>query len=918
MKFTRLFVMIFIVSNVFASHPSLLTQDSEKTQIKKKIAQNKWAANCYKNVKSTVDKYVTQHKTDPEWITSRLQMYWKNMYKDVYVNGAVFSHGDGKAPVPTPKFAGGRDWSVPYASPPLKNIKPYLDDERGMWLQNNSKPGKPWEWAPISKTGQVIERINAGIMGLAQNAAFIYWLTGDEDYAKFAADIFWTYTNGMYHRNNPKTYENHRSKGIIGLATFEVIHEGVTVPLAITYDYLHDYLVKQGKDISIVEDVLRRWSDRIIEGGGSKGNWNINQVRFILYMGLTLQDNSAYPDGKGKQYYLDSFLTKSRPNQKALVDVIDDEYDPDQAVWPEAPGYAFGVTQMILRLAHLVSNATGQDVLLDYPIVEKAYLGYFQSIFPNGYSAGFGDTYHQRPENSALEYLLALYTKRGDKPAAQNISIVLKDQIKNGYNRLNLRTILALTSYVDKLPSTGSKKSDLSTPTYYSRPVNLFFQRNGGDPKTALACTLSGTAGGHNHPSGMAMELYGLGMVMAPDSGRGSSYWQAEQGEYYVRPPAHNTVVVDGISNYSVRRPQRHGAFRVVSCEPLSEATLRINSNISFLDAAFLDPKTQSDQRRLLSLVRTSEKYGYYIDIFRSARRDGKDKFHDYILHGVGDLESIDDAQAKAINLKDSTMLTTKNGLMKAYDYFKEEKSISYDKDLTATISAPINAKETANLKMWVDGSKDRTIFSVKAPKSRAVIKGSVPSALRENPLAGIIVRQNGPAWDNPFVVVYHPYLKEKGSYINKIENISTQPGLVAIKVVCKNSTQYILNSAYDYQRFTVNDITFEGSYAVVSYKNSGKLDYIYLGKGRYLAAGDYRIEGRDKMVSAGINFSQNQITVSTDQSVRIAVPAKSKATKITLGDTAPTVNYTKHPKSGFIASFNVEKCNDLTVKILN
>ena len=160
------------------------------------------------------------------------------------------------------RFAGGRDWAVPYATPKLEDVRPYDEDPRGIWLQNRKKPGDPWEWAPVNETGQIIERINGRIMGMAEKAAFLYWYTGDEAYAKFASDIIWTYAQGMYYRKNPETYEDHSKARILGLATFEVIHEGITMSLAVTYDFLRGYLVETGKDTDLIDSLLKRWMDR--------------------------------------------------------------------------------------------------------------------------------------------------------------------------------------------------------------------------------------------------------------------------------------------------------------------------------------------------------------------------------------------------------------------------------------------------------------------------------------------------------------------------------------------------------------------------------------------------------------------------------------------------------------------------------
>ncbi len=918
-KTAALLSFLFILS-AYASHPRIYTSNEHRDEIKDKIRSNQWAGANYSAIRNSVEKYVASHKQDSEWIVSRLQMYWENKYQDVYVNGSVFSHGEGEAAVPTPKFAGGRDWAVDYIPPAIEDIKPYMDDERGMWLQNGKKDGNPWEWAPLDKTGQIIERINERIMSLAEDAAFIYWLTADEDYAKFAADIFWTYTNGMYHRNNPKFFKDDKSKGIVGLATFEVIHEAVTVQLAVTYDYIYDYLVKSGKDVKIVDAVFKRWADRIIEGGGSGGNWNINQARYIVYMGLTLNDNDKYTDGKGRQYYLDSFLRTSRPNQKALADVVNDEYDPDTAVWPEAPGYAFSVTQTILKLAHIIRNASGDDILKDFPIVEKAYLAYFQYLFPNGYSIGFGDAYHETPEIEPLELLVRLYHDRGDEVMENVMASALRRQIDRGYDRSKNNSVFSLTAFCDELKQ-GHASFPLQTPTYYSRPVNMFVMRSGDDETTALCASLTGTAGGHVHANGMTIELYGLGMVMAPDAGRGSSYWQKEHGEYYSRFTAHNTVIVDGISNYNPHAGQyedaRLAAYRVVSCEPRSGVRERMNEYVSFVDAVFVEPKTDSDQRRQLALIRTSPDTGYYVDVFRSARRDGKDKFHDYVYHNIGTLASITDMSGEAIKLDASNRLTSQAGLLKGYDYFRGEKSAVLGGDIFAVFEAKTKADKAASMRMWSAASQDTTLFTAEAPSSRATLRGSIPTELADKPLSTVILRRNGQSWANPFVCVYEPFFADKGASIKEIRPLSSVKNLTALEVIGKAGRQYILSSDRDYRRFDIEGIKFEGDFAVVAYDAENKLDYIYLGRGRYLSVAGFIIDAGENMSSACINFADARKTVSADNPLRITFPVASNSVKITVessdGVKSSNARYIKQDGS-FGVSIRVNECYNASV----
>ena len=49
---------------------------------------------------------------------------------------------------------------------------------------NNALEGRPLESVHPSKTGRNIENLNCEILGIARDAAFLYWMTGEEKYAK--------------------------------------------------------------------------------------------------------------------------------------------------------------------------------------------------------------------------------------------------------------------------------------------------------------------------------------------------------------------------------------------------------------------------------------------------------------------------------------------------------------------------------------------------------------------------------------------------------------------------------------------------------------------------------------------------------------------------------------------------------------
>ena len=64
-----------------------------------------------------------------------------------------------------------------------------------------------------SKTGRNIESLNREIMGIARDAAFLYWLTEDERYARLAAGVFDTYMQGMT-KFSEITYDEVYTRGL--------------------------------------------------------------------------------------------------------------------------------------------------------------------------------------------------------------------------------------------------------------------------------------------------------------------------------------------------------------------------------------------------------------------------------------------------------------------------------------------------------------------------------------------------------------------------------------------------------------------------------------------------------------------------------------------------------------------------------
>jgi CubicO group peptidase (beta-lactamase class C family) len=746
-----------------AEHPRLLVKPSDREAILAKLEQSPWAKESYATLKARVDACLEHCQTNEQFMSSRLFMNWQTNYTTPVVRNSRTVGGEGNAPVPTPRFGGARDWATKYQpAAKLEDLKPYNDTDGKVWLFNK-ETGKE-EWADPSQTGRMFETVNERIIQTAADAGFIYWVTGDEAYAKYASEILWTYLNGFSYMQPPRIAGGGGAQ-IIGFDSFEVIHEDIVTPLAESYDFIYDYLRKQGKDVGLIQQQLKRMADRVVDGGSASGNWNLNQARIIAYAGLPMEDNANYSDGKGRQYYVDVVLNARLSAQTGLTHVIKEGYDQASGVWPEAPGYSFGTTKDIVLIATLVGGDPAGRALLADPVLQRALTAQINLTYPNGFATGLGDTVNPRVNTVALELLIADARERSDTGLETRLTAALNREIATGnYNRASNASLVALTKYVGVLKEVpGAAANDQRT--FFGEPLNVLMQRiNGKDAVHSLAAAMFGTAGGHVHANGLAMELYGAGLILGADPGRGSSYWQADHTEYYSQPPAHNTVIVNGKSNYPIGRDQI--SMKLDALEP-APGEAGVSPDISFAQASFRYVAPAAEQQRTLALIRTSPRSGFYFDVFRSRALNPTNSFHDYLYHNIGQSLVLSNEAGKPLQLSATALLSSTNGCLKGYDYFKDEKSAEFSGNLSGVFSARLPDGSRHLMKVWMPESKGRRIFSVTAPGDHAG-RDELP-AYAETPMPTLIVRQQSDAWQKPFVAVYEPSLGSDGAAIGSV-----------------------------------------------------------------------------------------------------------------------------------------------------
>ncbi|MCM1490200.1 MAG: heparinase II/III-family protein [Muribaculum sp.] len=755
-------------------HPRLLTTSDKLNEVRTMIDRQPWAADVFKKLSDRTDVYADK---DPGWLESRLQMYWNSHATDVYVRGEFYDHAGGApAPAPTVMYTGARNHATNYVRPKLAELEPYCEDPRGMHLRNGSLDDKPYEWVNLSKTGNIIQSINAEILGIARDAAFLYWITNDEKYARLAAKVFDTYMTGIYYRNVPVDLNNGHQQTLVGMTSFEVIHENALDAVVPLYDFLYDYLsLNYPGKMEIYGAALKKWADNIIDNGVPHNNWNLIQACFILNIGLVLEDNDTYADKKGREYYIGYVLDDSSIRQWSLKQLAAYGFDDATGIWAECPGYSIGVVNDYANLLLMFHQNMGMNLLDEIPVLEKAVAATPQYLFPNGLTVGFGDTHSGLLRTSHIGRMVENARAFGDTAREMRFSKMYRlfDAIAGGSGNKKSSPRVAVSTFFEDKPIEFDESvkpgniDDYVTPTFYAPNVSWVVQRSGMHPHHSLMASLNGSYGNHMHANGISLELYGKGLVLGPDAGIGKSLYSGlDYLEYYSQFPSHNTVCVDGVSSYPVMKSNH--AFKVNGCFPAPGSDVEYHP-LSYSLLSFIEPESFANQQRMTSVVTVDSINGYYIDVFRSARIEGDDKTHDYFYHNLGQKMSVTGHGGEDLGLHPTEELSFAGAHLYAYSYIYDKKSALTDSDVKTTFNVEMPGGDDINMNLWMKGEGNRKVFSALSPMTEGLTRvKDMPYDIAAQPTLTFVARQYGEAWNKPFVAVYEPSsVSEPGSIMS-------------------------------------------------------------------------------------------------------------------------------------------------------
>jgi hypothetical protein len=495
--------------------------------------------------------------------------------------------------------------------------------------------------------------------------------------------------------------------------------------------------------------------------------------------------------------------------------------------------------------------------------------------FPNLTVSAFGDTGRasQSPESLEIGLIGAIKYNQHELP---EMLASMKKLIESGRYKRKNSGYLGLLCFLPELPSVESVYTWPRSGTLEF--ARYFLQRNGTDPQYGLMYGVQGASNNHNHCNGMAMELYGLGEVMGIDAGAGPTYEHPLHVNYYSQWAAHNTVVAAGSSSSvpvsgSAGRKDI-GQIELAAMEPMPDKEA-VSPLYSFTDTRYFDKSTNTSEMRTMALVRTSDKSGYYVDIYRSDNQMS----NDYIYHNIGDQLTFFNSKREPINTVASEYpLTGKD--YPGFRYFTEVKKLgNWSENLIALFSIKDAQSKDIFMQLLIPG-KDGRIYN----QARSLKTKTSGRQYAGKTLPVFTMRDNGESKNKPFIAVFEPYRDKNGYSVDRISVEQRNDGgdFTALTVYNRDLSEQLILQALDQSKtYTSGKWTFSGYFGVVGL--AGEIvSSLYLGEGSEISYKGFSIKTKIPGSSANIIFPGDRYLVSCNQETEIGLPL-SNVQKLTL-----------------------------------
>ncbi|MCK4853739.1 MAG: hypothetical protein KAT31_05750, partial [Bacteroidales bacterium] len=201
----------------------------------------------------------------------------------------------------------------------------------------------------------------------------------------------------------------------------------------------------------------------------------------------------------------------------------------------------------------------------------------------------------------------------------------------------------------------------------------------------------------------------------------------------------------------------------------------------------------------------------------------------------------------------------------------------SVNEDLTALFSLESKAHPDNLMKLWIKGSKNQKAYTVLAPKSNAISKGTAPVEMLGKKIPTLILRRDEEAWKNPFVVVFNPYFEGGENPIIKVsfdENEDTETQYIHVYHAEEKCKDLIVANASENDIASGNGVLQKGLISVTRLTDADNIpDFLFV-------SGMYKFENVGWEIIAGSEAATVSIekvaqgfVIQSDQPILIRIP---------------------------------------------
>lgn len=857
--YSIILVLFVCLPALAEKHPHILVKDEDKAAVLDKIEKQAWAKQIFNQMKDRLDGYVVRHQTEPDWILDRYLMNripgkrYTRFISDK--EGTQLIGYEGDAPVPTVRVSPHKRSPITpqdraYVVPEIEDIVP-KDTSMTMNLLN---PGTQ-EYERVDPQA-FVAAINGKINTLAYEASVIYWLTGDEKYAKFAADILNQWVSGVVYQ------EPIDGPGRTGFLDIQTLGDEKEKPLILAYDFLYPYLVKYKYPLENYDKAFEKVAWTLSFRGYAGNNWFAAESSTLVAAALSLKD------ARKRNYYLDFYLNRDTVvegcGQLSLPSAAKLWFTPD-GHWKEPGGYHNYPVSKLIEAALMLEN-NGYQIFNQYPILLKASYVMLKYSFPDLTASAFGDTGRPRQSMECLESAILMADKYQLPilPDLLNAAMILEQAGQYDRSKSGLTGLLC---YLPELPKAKSMENHLWNRSEKLDFASCYLQRNGIDPQYGLMCVVQGATYNHNHSNGMSMELYGAGAVQGIDPGNGPTYEHPMHVNYYTQWAAHNTVVAAGAST-SVTPfnggggTKKIGQVELVSMEPLA-GEKAISDEFSYTWTKYKDGSTETNQDRLLSILRIDEKHGFYVDFYRSDNAVS----NDYLYHNIGDSVILYTQEGKILKQDEVHSYPCVGKDRPGLRFFRSVRTTGVNESAVVALFSARQLNTGAGfMKMWMPASSDVSYFTALAPEAK-----TASSPYQGKPSLVVTMRKEKPAVREPFVAVYEPVSKDlSAGSIASVERIklnSKGKEGCAVKVNTKDGDTFTLVNSLKDGAVVVEDQKCNADFAIFA-KRKGK-NIVYVGNGAFFENKEFKIES-EKRGGFYMEYDQTSLLVRSNCPIKI------------------------------------------------